>query len=283
VAGIGLVVQRHTSFLPEDLPRLLYIFIMANPQKENGHLDLANEIVEALARIRLSGEESQCLWAIFRKTYSWHKKEDQISLSQFAIITGLNRPAVVRALKKLLSKKIIAIIKNDNTGINTYRFNKDFDTWKPLSKKITVLSKKIMGVINIDNQVLSKKIHTKENITKETITKEIIYSKFQKPEIEVLIMYFQEKGIMGEQGKREGEKFFDFYESKGWFVGKNKMKDWKAAVRNWIRGINRESIKPKTKISPGHVSTDFSKERAITEKHIAEYEAKKKAEEGKNV
>ena len=31
------------------------------------------------------------------------------------------------------------------------------------------------------------------------------------------------------------EKFFDFYQSKGWMVGKNKMKDWRAAVRNWAR------------------------------------------------
>ena len=31
------------------------------------------------------------------------------------------------------------------------------------------------------------------------------------------------------------ERFIDFYESKGWMVGKNKMKDWKAAVRNWSR------------------------------------------------
>ena len=29
------------------------------------------------------------------------------------------------------------------------------------------------------------------------------------------------------------ERFIDFYESKGWMVGKNKMKDWKAAVRSW--------------------------------------------------
>jgi len=33
----------------------------------------------------------------------------------------------------------------------------------------------------------------------------------------------------------EGQKFFNFYESKGWMVGKNKMKDWKAAARNWIK------------------------------------------------
>jgi hypothetical protein len=30
-------------------------------------------------------------------------------------------------------------------------------------------------------------------------------------------------------------KFINFYESKGWMVGKNKMKDWKAAVRNWVK------------------------------------------------
>lgn len=31
----------------------------------------------------------------------------------------------------------------------------------------------------------------------------------------------------------DGEKFVNFYQSKGWMVGKNKMKDWQAAVRNW--------------------------------------------------
>ena len=30
-------------------------------------------------------------------------------------------------------------------------------------------------------------------------------------------------------------QFYDFYESKNWFVGKNKMKDWQAAIRTWER------------------------------------------------
>ena len=29
------------------------------------------------------------------------------------------------------------------------------------------------------------------------------------------------------------EKWFDYYESNGWLVGKNKMKNWRAAVRTW--------------------------------------------------
>lgn len=35
------------------------------------------------------------------------------------------------------------------------------------------------------------------------------------------------------------ESFVDFYESKNWMVGKSKMKDWKAACRNWNRSDNR--------------------------------------------
>ena len=37
------------------------------------------------------------------------------------------------------------------------------------------------------------------------------------------------------------EAFVDFYSSKGWMVGKNKMKDWKAAVRTWEKGENRQA------------------------------------------
>lgn len=37
----------------------------------------------------------------------------------------------------------------------------------------------------------------------------------------------------------DAQAFVDFYSSKGWMVGKNKMKDWKAAVRTWERGNER--------------------------------------------
>jgi hypothetical protein len=42
----------------------------------------------------------------------------------------------------------------------------------------------------------------------------------------------------------DGNKFINFYESKGWMVGKNKMKDWKAAIRTWVKP------KPQVEISP---------------------------------
>ena len=52
--------------------------------------------------------------------------------------------------------------------------------------------------------------------------------RFKKPTLEDVLSYCVER-----ENTVEGTKFFNFYESNGWKVGKNPMKDWKAAVRNW--------------------------------------------------
>ena len=54
--------------------------------------------------------------------------------------------------------------------------------------------------------------------------------KFVKPSIEQISDYCKER-----QNRIDPQKFFDYYESNGWKVGKNPMKDWKAAVRTWER------------------------------------------------
>jgi len=144
---------------------------MASPQKENGHIEIANEIVEALMRINLSAYESRVLWFVFRKTYGWQKKLDWITLSQFSKEIGLDRRLIHRAIKRLSSKKMIIIERDDGYKIR-YGFQKNYAKWKVSSKE--------MIVINTDDRVSSKEmielsskqIPTKETITKETITKD---------------------------------------------------------------------------------------------------------------
>ena len=58
--------------------------------------------------------------------------------------------------------------------------------------------------------------------------------RFVPPTVEEVKAYIQEKGYTV-----DAETYWNFYESKGWFVGKNKMKDWRAAVRTWQHGDNR--------------------------------------------
>lgn len=146
---------------------------MATPQTENGYTRIASEILDALARIRIPGEAMQIFWVVLRKTYGFQKKEDAIALSQFCLATGITKPNVCAALKKL--KEMNLITQKDNAVANVYSINKDYTTWKPLPKKIT-LPKKIMIVTQKDNEPLPKKLPTKDNITKDNITKDNIYS-----------------------------------------------------------------------------------------------------------
>ena len=67
-------------------------------------------------------------------------------------------------------------------------------------------------------------------------------SGFIPPSIEELYAYFKEKNCPGAMG--QAEQFFHFYESKGWKVGKNKMKNWKASVSGWINRMDKTQAKP---------------------------------------
>ena len=62
--------------------------------------------------------------------------------------------------------------------------------------------------------------------------------RFQKPTIEQVRAYVREQHY-----SFSPEAFYDFYEAKDWMIGKNRMKDWKAACRTWQR-YNTTSTKP---------------------------------------
>ncbi|MBF0405461.1 MAG: replication protein [Nitrospirae bacterium] len=147
-------------------------------QVEEGFTKVPNDLLEALARMRINGEARQLLDVILRKTFGWNKKEDWIPLSQFCLLTGIKKPNVIRGLKTLVEMQII--IKTDNRKSITWRINRSFSTWKPLSKLIT-LSKPITSVIENDNKSLSELIPSKES-TKERISKEKKKSAIASPE-----------------------------------------------------------------------------------------------------
>jgi len=59
-------------------------------------------------------------------------------------------------------------------------------------------------------------------------------SKFTKPTITQITEYIQEKSYT-----LDAYAFHDFYESKGWLIGKSPMKCWKAAIRTWNRNKSK--------------------------------------------
>lgn len=144
---------------------------MVNPQAEDGHVDIANELVEALCRVQLSGYESRVLWALFRKTYGWHKKEDRISLSQFQALTGLPIPKISNTLNRLVLRKMVRVTENGNGKVKSYGFQKVFSVWQDLPEKvIPKIAIPEKGITENGAQGLPISASTKETITKETTT-----------------------------------------------------------------------------------------------------------------
>ena len=48
----------------------------------------------------------------------------------------------------------------------------------------------------------------------------------------------------------DAQHFIDYYESNGWMIGKHKMKDWRATVRNWLRRDKEKELEERRKYEP---------------------------------
>lgn len=81
---------------------------------------------------------------------------------------------------------------------------------------------------------IEKEIHSS---AKSTTTKR---KRFEKPTLSQITQYCLERN-----NNVNAEQFYDYYESNGWKVGKNSMKDWKACVRTWERNGYDKPIKKK--------------------------------------
>lgn len=87
---------------------------------------------------------------------------------------------------------------------------------------------------------LEKDIEIEKEIdssAKSTTTKR---KRFEKPTLSQITQYCLERNNCV-----NAEQFYDYYESNGWKVGKNAMKDWKACVRTWERNGYDKPIKKK--------------------------------------
>lgn len=128
----------------------------------------------------------------------------------------------------------------DSTGCETAvasRVRKHREKQKALQCNANVTQVKHLcnGEIEIEKE-LELEIE-KDSSAKSTTTKR---KRFEKPSISDIQQYCIERN-----NNVNAEQFFDYYESNGWKVGKNSMKDWKAAVRTWERNRYDQSVKSK--------------------------------------
>jgi len=158
---------------------------MANPQAENGHLDIAHEVLEALTRSQLTGAQWALVMTVLRKTWGWKKKADHISLSQFSKSTGLPRRTISRSLSSLERSKIL-VPQRSPGKMTEWSFNKDWESWE--------LGTQMTPVSNLTRDISGKSLGTQVATTKETLTKENKRAaKKADPRFQPLKKFFHEK------------------------------------------------------------------------------------------
>lgn len=141
------------------------------------------------------------------------------------------------AFQELIEQSFIICIDNKYILINNYYYY------------IYILSLQALLTSNkkINNIILSKEY---SSLFERKEREKKGFSRFTPPTLEELDAFIKENHL-----DVSADKFFDYYSSCGWTVGRNKpMKDWKAACRNWSR--RQTEFKKSTKTSgPTHDET----------------------------
>lgn len=181
-----------------------------------------------IKELKLKGNEL----LVYAIIYGFSQEEGQVfsgSLQYLADWTNSSRQGVTKNLKSLVEKGYI--VKNDKY-INGVKFCEYYAT-------------QFNGVYNSVAQGVQQSLtggvqqSCTNNIDLNNIKNNInnnIKGTFQKPTLEEVKQYCLER-----KNNVDPENFIDYYESNGWLVGKNKMKDWKASVRTWERRNNNNT------------------------------------------
>ena len=203
-------------FSPED--KLFMLYLLTNPHTTQLGIYPLNRRVMAF-ELGYSLETVNVLLERFEVKYDiikYSSKSSEIAVRNYlrhSIIKG-GKPVEDLLLKEILNVKDRTLLRYVFDGLANY-------------DNLNETVKKVMSVIN-DND--------NDNDNENDVSSYDSYNdsstnrpkRFSPPTLEEVTAYCQErkKGV-------DPNRWYDFYQSKGWMVGKNKMKDWKACVRTW--------------------------------------------------
>lgn len=158
------------------------------------------------------------------------------TVSGLVAINQEKQSAITSTLKELQKHGYLIVTKKMPNETDSGRIEYIYDIYEQPPKQgvekqgIENQGVEFQGVEiqEVENQAqLNKEESSKEELKKE---KKVKSKRFTPPTLEEVKEYCKErnKGV-------DAERFIDFYTAKGWMVGRNPMKDWKAAVRTWER------------------------------------------------
>lgn len=136
--------------------------------------------------------------------------------------TGLSRHQQTKALDELKALGIVEVVLK---GLPAKRY---------IKLDVEVLTNKFVKNSQTRDEEINKldseKVTSNNNNNKSNNNNNTYNKRFIKPTLEGVRQYCLERN-----NNIDPESFIDYYNSNGWKVGKNPMKDWKATIRTWER------------------------------------------------
>ena len=152
---------------------------------------------------------------------------------------------------KGLAKTVFTLIKPQlDANLKRYENGTKAKVKQSISKqeaKPKQTKSKVEANVNVN---VNDNVNVNENVNHNQ-NDNVSRSRFRAPTYDEVLNNMKEKNTLA--GNRwdsakvitEAKAFFNYYESNGWMVGKNKMKNWEAAVRNWMNNNSKfENSKP---------------------------------------
>ena len=135
------------------------------------------------------------------------------SQSYLAKKAKCSRAKIARVLPKLVEMHLVEKIDKNVSGVHLCEYRV-----YPVEKGCV---SQIQGCVSQIHNNIDKDIDIYNTLS-------IKKSRFVKPSLDEIKEYCRERN-----NQVDPEKFFNFYEAKGWVIGKSPMKSWKAAIHTW--------------------------------------------------
>jgi len=164
--------------------------------------------------------------------------------------TGISAQSIRTCINRLKSTNEIQVQSTNKYSIITIC---NYDDYQYIENDT---NKQTTSQLTNEQQTTNKQSTTNNNNNNLNNDKEI--NKFIKPEISEIIDYCKAR-----KNTVDPNKFFNYYESNGWMVGRNKMKNWKAAIVTWETNNINQSIKNGSEPKKSRIEQAFEVHDAV--------------------
>lgn len=205
------------AFIDLPIPSQALYFHLCMQADDDGFIGSANKI------IRMIGVTKKDFDELVKKRFIIVFESGVCLIKHWKISNVIQRD---RYNKTVYTEELQSVYIKDNKAY-TECIQNDSKMYTECIQNDSMFPKCIQNVSNLDTQVSIGKVSIGK-VSQDKSSISIKNSHFVPPSVKDVFDYCQEQNY-----SIDAEIFINHYESVGWVVGKSKMKNWKAAVRNW--------------------------------------------------